>query len=80
MTKIEHKRTPNLARIPGSHSADVYRTRDGWLVKFDLAGVADQDVTVTYSRPAPVNQRRPARLVPGGRLQSLLHGDLVQPL
>jgi len=26
--------------------ADVYRTKDGWLVKFDLAGVAAGDVTV----------------------------------
>jgi HSP20 family protein len=28
-------------------SADVYRTRDGWLLKFDLAGVHPEDVTVT---------------------------------
>jgi HSP20 family protein len=28
-------------------SADIYRTRDGWLLKFDLAGVQIQDVTVT---------------------------------
>jgi HSP20 family protein len=27
-------------------SADIYRTRDGWLVKFDLAGVKPGDVTV----------------------------------
>jgi HSP20 family protein len=27
--------------------ADVYRTRDGWLVKFDLAGVRLEDVTVS---------------------------------
>ena len=27
-------------------SADVYRTRDGWLIKFDLAGVRPEDVTV----------------------------------
>jgi HSP20 family protein len=27
--------------------ADVYRTQDGWLVKFDLAGVRPQDVTIT---------------------------------
>lgn len=25
-------------------SADIYRTRDGWLVKFDLAGVRPEDV------------------------------------
>jgi HSP20 family protein len=27
-------------------SADVYRTRDGWLVKLDLAGVRPEDVRV----------------------------------
>jgi HSP20 family protein len=27
-------------------SADVYRTGDGWLLKFDLAGVRPEDVTV----------------------------------
>src|ERR1700731_1767200 len=30
-------------------SADVYRTRDGWLLKFDLAGVRPEDVTVSVS-------------------------------
>jgi HSP20 family protein len=29
--------------------ADVYRTRDGWLLKFDLPGVRIEDVTVTVS-------------------------------
>src|SRR5271168_5653020 len=28
-------------------SADIYRTSDGWLVKFDLAGVQLDDVSVT---------------------------------
>jgi HSP20 family protein len=28
-------------------SADIYRTRDGWLLKFDLAGVRPEDVMVT---------------------------------
>jgi HSP20 family protein len=32
---------------PWQPSADVYRTRDGWLVKFDLAGVRAGDVTVS---------------------------------
>jgi len=32
---------------PWQPSADVYRTKDGWLVKFDLAGVQIQDVAVT---------------------------------
>jgi HSP20 family protein len=30
-------------------SADVYRTQKGWLLKFDLAGVHPEDVTVTVS-------------------------------
>lgn len=32
---------------PWQPSADVYRTKDGWLVKFDLAGVQIADITVT---------------------------------
>jgi HSP20 family protein len=30
-------------------AADVYRTRDGWLVKFDLAGVRPDEVTISTS-------------------------------
>ena len=33
--------------MPWQPSADVYRTKDGWLVKFDLAGVQIADVSVT---------------------------------
>lgn len=29
--------------------ADVYRTRDGWLVKFDLAGVRPEEIQLTVS-------------------------------
>ncbi len=32
---------------PWQPSADVYRTKDGWLVKFDLAGVQIADIAVT---------------------------------
>jgi HSP20 family protein len=32
---------------PWQPSADIYRTKDGWLVKFDLAGVKPADVAVT---------------------------------
>jgi HSP20 family protein len=32
---------------PWQPSADVYRTKDGWLVKLDLAGVHVADVAVT---------------------------------
>jgi HSP20 family protein len=28
-------------------AADVYRTRTGWLVKFDLAGVRPEDISLT---------------------------------
>jgi HSP20 family protein len=31
---------------PWQPSVDVYRTRDGWLLKFDLAGVRAEDVGV----------------------------------
>jgi HSP20 family protein len=34
---------------PWRPSADVYRTSDGWLLKFDLAGVKPSDVAVTVS-------------------------------
>ena len=30
-------------------SIDVYRTRDGWLVKLDLAGVRPEDVQISLS-------------------------------
>ncbi len=32
---------------PWHPAADVYRTKEGWLVKFDLAGVQIGDVSVT---------------------------------
>jgi HSP20 family protein len=32
-------------------AADVYRTRDGWLVKVDLAGVKSDDVEITLDGP-----------------------------
>jgi len=30
-------------------AADVYRTSDGWIVKFDLAGVSLEDIEVSLS-------------------------------
>jgi HSP20 family protein len=30
-------------------ATDVYRTRTGWLVKFDLAGVRPEDIQLTVS-------------------------------
>jgi HSP20 family protein len=32
-------------------AADVYRTRDGWIVKVDLAGIKPADVEVTVDGP-----------------------------
>src|SRR5271155_1198201 len=34
---------------PWEPSVDVYQTRNGWLLKFDLAGVRPEDVTVSVS-------------------------------
>jgi HSP20 family protein len=33
--------------VPWQPSADVYRTKDGWVLKFDLAGVRADEVTVS---------------------------------
>lgn len=33
--------------VPWTPSADVYRTQNGWLLKFDLAGVRLEDITVS---------------------------------
>ena len=38
---------PPLQSIGWRPAADVYRVRDGWLVKFDLAGVRPEDVEVS---------------------------------
>jgi HSP20 family protein len=37
------------ARAAWQPSADVYRTRTGWLIKLDLAGVRPEDVQVSVS-------------------------------
>ena len=34
-----------------SPAADVYRTSDGWIVKFDLAGVSSEDIEITVDGP-----------------------------
>ncbi len=38
--------SPAIAQGTWKPSADVYRIHDGWLLKFDLAGVDMEDVTV----------------------------------
>ena len=35
------------ATIAWQPQADIYRVRDGWVVKLELAGVRPQDVSVT---------------------------------
>ena len=47
--------------------ADAYKTRTGWLVKFDLAGVHPQDVAVRVSgcRISVVGRRRDSYLEEG---------------
>jgi len=37
---------PSPLAAPWSPAADVYKTPDGWLVKFDLAGVRPEDLSV----------------------------------
>ena len=32
-------------------AADVYRTRTGWLIKYDLAGVKAEDIEITVNGP-----------------------------
>ncbi|MGP0072567.1 MAG: Hsp20/alpha crystallin family protein [Bryobacteraceae bacterium] len=46
MAKLTEKWLITERPSPWQPSADVYRTRDGWLVKFDLAGVGAGDVMV----------------------------------
>ncbi len=39
-------RTLNTARRLWNPAADIYRTVDGWVVKVDLAGVAESDLEI----------------------------------
>ena len=50
-------------------SADVYHTRSGWLVKFDLAGVRPEDITLTAqgSRLTVCGRRRDWTIAEGNR-------------
>lgn len=47
MSRIKNWHLVAQSRVPWAPSADVYRTVDGWLLKFDLAGVRLEDVTVS---------------------------------
>jgi HSP20 family protein len=57
-------------------ATDVYRTRDGWLVKFELAGVEPDDIELTvHGRFVRVRgRRRDCCLEPGCRL---LHMEIA---
>ena len=59
---------PSACREPCWHpSADVYRALDGWLVKFDLAGVRPEDVRVSIrGRRVTVADSRRDRTVEEG--------------
>lgn len=49
--------------------ADVYRTPSGWLIKFELAGVEPQDISISLQSGRLVvrGTRRDENIVPGGR-------------
>lgn len=44
---LTHLQAETTARCSWRPSADVYRTREGWLVKFDLAGVDPREVQLS---------------------------------
>ena len=54
-------------------AADIYRTRTGWLIKYDLAGVAAHDIEVTIvgSRITVSGIRRDWHLEDGARHYSM---------
>ncbi len=45
--RIQFLGSDNLCGACWRPAADVYRDDDGWLVKFDLAGVASQDIELS---------------------------------
>jgi HSP20 family protein len=53
--------------------ADVYRTRRGWLLKFDLAGVRPEDVTLRVQgcRITVAGTRRDCSFEEGSRTYSM---------
>ena len=49
MQTLLHPATEVWRQMQWSPPVDVYRTRDGWLVKLDLAGVRSSDIELTVS-------------------------------
>ena len=59
MHALLHPAVESYARAHWSPPVDIYRTRSGWLVKFDLAGVARSDLQLALSgRHLTVRGRR----------------------
>jgi HSP20 family protein len=59
MNALLHPAVESYARAHWSPPVDIYRTRAGWLVKFDLAGVARSDLQLAVSgRHLTVRGRR----------------------
>lgn len=54
-------------------AAEIYRTRTGWLIKYDLAGVSSEDIEVTVSGAQITvrGMRRDWRLEDGARHYSM---------
>ena len=54
-------------------AADIFRTRTGWLIKYDLAGVRSEDIEVTVlgSRITVRGMRRDWQLEDGARHYSM---------
>jgi HSP20 family protein len=67
------KRTQASPLLPWQPPADIHRTRDGWLLKFDLAGVPTEDVTVSVRgrRVSVTGVRRDSFLEEGSSYYSM---------
>lgn len=59
--------------------ADIYRGTNAWLVKFDLAGVRSEDLSVSVENGLLV-VRNAAGCGMSGRSASLFDGDLLQSI
>ncbi len=59
--------------VPWTPLVDVYKTREGWLLKFDLAGVRLEDVTVSiFGRRVSISGfRRDTVVEEGSRYYSM---------
>jgi HSP20 family protein len=51
MRFIPNPKQPRLGERRWSPAADVYRTKDGWLVKVDLAGVSLDEIEISVAGP-----------------------------